>query len=202
MRSLISKKFRLKKDQILLGAGSDQVYELICKAFLDKNSEVIVSKFSFIIYRIYSKINNAKIKYAKEENFKFSVKNILSLVNKNTKIVFIANQIILLEHIFQKKSSIFLRKKLPSNILLAVDDAYFEYVNNLDYKCGLDIFKNYKNVIVTRTFSKIYGLAGLRIGWGYSSKKSFSLLIRLSHLLMLVDQLCCCFCCFTRLSVA
>ena len=91
LRSLISKKFRLKKDQILLGAGSDQVYELICKAFLDKNSEVIVSKFSFIIYRIYSKINNAKIKYAKEENFKFSVKNILSLVNKNTKIVFIAN---------------------------------------------------------------------------------------------------------------
>ena len=64
-----------------------------------------------------------------------------------------------------------MRKKLPSNILLAVDDAYFEYVNNLDYKCGLDIFKNYKNVIVTRTFSKIYGLAGLRIGWGYSSKK-------------------------------
>ena len=68
-----------------------------------------------------------------------------------------------------------MRKKLPSNILLAVDDAYFEYVNNLDYKCGLDIFKNYKNVIVTRTFSKIYGSAGLRIGWGYSSKKSFSL---------------------------
>ena len=171
LRSLISKKFRLKKDQILLGAGSDQVYELICKAFLDKNSEVIVSKFSFIIYRIYSKINNAKIKYAKEENFKFSVKNILSLVNKNTKIVFIANPNNPTGTYISKKELIFLRKKLPSNILLAVDDAYFEYVNNLDYKCGLDIFKNYKNVIVTRTFSKIYGLAGLRIGWGYSSKK-------------------------------
>ena len=63
-----------------------------------------------------------------------------------------------------------LRKKLRSDILLVVDDAYFEYMNFKDYECGLKLFSKFKNVVVTRTFSKIYGLAGLRIGWGYASK--------------------------------
>ena len=64
-----------------------------------------------------------------------------------------------------------LRKKLRNNILLVLDDAYFEYMKNNDYKSSLDLFKNKENVITIRTFSKIYGLASLRIGWGYASKK-------------------------------
>ena len=63
-----------------------------------------------------------------------------------------------------------LRKKLRSNILLVVDDAYFEFLNSNDFSSGLDLFKNNNNVLITRTFSKVYGLAGLRLGWGYSSK--------------------------------
>ena len=61
--------------------------------------------------------------------------------------------------------------KLRSNILLVVDDAYFEYVKQKDYSSALKLFSNYKNVVMTRTFSKIYGLAGLRVGWGYGSKE-------------------------------
>ena len=64
-----------------------------------------------------------------------------------------------------------LRKKLKSNILLVVDDAYFEFMNKDDFISGLDLFKDSKNVLITRTFSKIYGLAGLRLGWGYASKE-------------------------------
>ena len=71
----------------------------------------------------------------------------------------------------KKKNLLILRKKLRSDILLVIDDAYFEYVKNNDYSSGLKLFSKSKNVIITRTFSKIYGLAGLRIGWGYSSKK-------------------------------
>ena len=63
-----------------------------------------------------------------------------------------------------------MREKIRSDILLVVDDAYFEYMNSKDYECGLTLFSKFKNVIVTRTFSKIYGLAGLRVGWGYASK--------------------------------
>lgn len=70
-----------------------------------------------------------------------------------------------------KKELLELRKKLSNRILLVIDDAYFEYMRNKDYKPGLEIFKNTKNVFILRTFSKIYGLASLRIGWGYGDKK-------------------------------
>ena len=170
LRNVIAKKFKLDSNRIILGSGSDQIFELICKAFLNKNDEVIVPEFSFIIYRIYSKIYGAKIKYAKELNFKISIKNILSKVTKKTKIVFIANPNNPTGTIIGKKELLQLRKKLRSNILLVVDDAYFEYVKDKKYLPGLKLFLNSKNVIVTRTFSKIYGLAGLRVGYGYGPK--------------------------------
>ena len=170
LRNILAKKFQLDSKRIILGSGSDQIFELICKVFLDKNDEVIVPEFSFIIYRIYSKIYGAKIKYAKEKNFRISIKNILSKVTKKTKIVFLANPNNPTGTIISKKELSKLRKRLRSNILLVVDDAYFEYVKDKNYLPGMKIFSNSKNVIVTRTFSKIYGLAGLRIGWGYGPK--------------------------------
>ena len=171
LRKTLSNKFKLDKDRIILGSGSDQIFELICKSFLKKGDEVIVPKYSFIIYRIYSKMNGAKVIYSKENNFSVSVKDILKKVSKKTKIVFLANPNNPTGTYITKKDLLFLRKKLRSNILLVVDDAYFEYVKQKDYLSALKIFKNYKNVVVTRTFSKIYGLAGLRVGWGYGSKQ-------------------------------
>ena len=170
LRQILAKKFKLDPKRIILGSGSDQIFELICKAFLNKNDEVIVPEFSFIIYRIYSKIYGAKIKYAKEKNFKISINNILSKVTKKTKIVFLANPNNPTGTIVSKNELLRLRKKLRSNILLVVDDAYFEYVKDKNYLSGMKLFPNSKNVIITRTFSKIYGLAGLRVGWGYGPK--------------------------------
>ena len=170
LRHVLAKKFKLDLKRIILGSGSDQIFELICKAFLNKNDEVIVPEYSFIIYRIYSKIYGAKVKYAKEKNFKISIKNIISKVTKKTKIVFLANPNNPTGTIITKKELLQLRKKLRSNILLVVDDAYCEYVKDKNYVSGMKLFSNFKNVIITRTFSKIYGLAGLRIGWGYGPK--------------------------------
>ena len=157
LKNALAKKFNLNSERIILGSGSDQIFEFICKAFLNKNDEVIVSEFSFIIYRIYSKICGAKIKYAKEKKFTISVENILSKVTKRTKIVFLANPNNPTGTILNKKELLELRKKLRSNILLVIDDAYFEYVKNKNYLSGMKLFYNSKNVIVTRTFSKIYG---------------------------------------------
>ncbi len=170
LRNVLANKFKLDPKRIILGSGSDQIFELICKSFLNKNDEVIVPEFSFIIYRIYSKIYGARLKYAKEKNFKISINNILSKVTKKTKIVFLANPNNPTGTIISKKELLKLRKKLRSNILLVVDDAYYEYVKDKNYLSGMKLFSNSKNVIVTRTFSKIYGLAGLRIGWGYGPK--------------------------------
>ena len=171
LRDTLSRKFKLDKNRIILGSGSDQIFELICKSFLKKGDEVIVPKYSFIIYRIYSRMNGAKVVFSKENNFTVSVEDILKKVTRKTKVVFIANPNNPTGTYIKKKNLLFLRKKLRSNILLVVDDAYFEYVKQRDYISALRLFSNFKNVIMTRTFSKIYGLAGLRVGWGYGSKE-------------------------------
>ena len=144
---------------------------MLCQLFLKRKDEVIVPQYSFLMYRIYSKIVGANVIFSKEKNFKISVLEILKKVTKKTKIVFLANPNNPTGTYLNKSELIELRKNLRQNILLVVDDAYFEYMKNSDYKSGLDLFKNRQNVFILRTFSKIYGLSSLRIGWGYGSKK-------------------------------
>ena len=131
-------------------------------------------------------MNGAKVIYSKEDNFTVSVKDILKKVTKKTKIIFLANPNNPTGTYVKKRDLQFLRKKLRSNILLVVDDAYFEYVKQNDYLSALRIFKNYKNVIITRTFSKIYGLAGLRVGWGYGSKDIINALKEVIKLIYII----------------
>jgi len=171
LRDVISKKFAIDPDRIICGAGSDQIFDFVCKLFLDIGDEVIVTEFGFIMHRIYALLHGAKVLVAKEKNYKASVDEILKKVTDKTKIVFIANPNNPTGTYLTKNEMFSLRKKLRSNILLVIDDAYFEFLNQNDFTSGLDLFKNELNVLITRTFSKIYGLAGLRIGWGYSSKE-------------------------------
>ena len=171
LRLNISKKFNCKFDKIICGAGSDEIIQIICQLFLKPKDEVIVPQFSFLMYRIYSKIAGAKVLFAKENNFKISVSEIIKKMSKKTKIVFLANPNNPTGTYLKKNELLELRKKLKSNILLVVDDAYDEYMQKKDYASGLRLFKKSKNVIILRTFSKIYGLASLRIGWGYGAKK-------------------------------
>ena len=171
LKETIAKKFSINEDQILIGSGSDEIISLICQSFLNKDDEVIMSEDSFLMYRIYSQLNGAVVRFAKNENNKFSVSETLKLVTNKTKIVFIANPNNPSGTYINSDELMKLRKNLPENILLMVDDAYAEFVTKNDYKSGLDIFKNSKNTVVSRTFSKIFGLANLRLGWGYGSKE-------------------------------
>ncbi len=171
LRLNISKKFNCDFKKIICGAGSDEIIQIICQLFLKPRDEVIVPQFSFLMYRIYSKNVGANVIYAKEKNYKISVSEILKKVSKKTKIVFLANPNNPTGTYIEKSELLKLRKKLRGNILLVVDDAYVEYMKNKNYASGLKLFKNSNNVIVLRTFSKIYGLASLRIGWGYGPKK-------------------------------
>ena len=171
LRNAISKKFNIKASRIICGSGSDQIFDLTCQMFLKPGDEVIVTEFGFIMHRIYASLYGAKVLFAKEKNYKASVEEIIKKVTKKTKIVFIANPNNPTGTYLSRNEMLNLRKKLRSNILLVVDDAYFEFMIQKDFTSGLDLFKNKKNVLITRTFSKIYGLAGLRLGWGYSSQK-------------------------------
>ena len=171
LRKEISKKFKCDINKIICGSGSDEIIQMICQLYLKPLDEVIVPEYSFLMYRIYAKIVGAKVIFSKENKFKISVNNILNKVNRKTKIVFLANPNNPTGTYLNKKELITLRNKLNKKILLVLDDAYFEYMKNKDYISGLELFKNKDNVIVLRTFSKIYGLAALRVGWGYGSKK-------------------------------
>ena len=171
LRLAISKNFKCKFEKIICGAGSDEIIQIICQLFLKPKDEVIVPQYSFLMYRIYSKITGANVVYAKENNYKISVSEIIKKVSKKTKIVFLANPNNPTGTYLKKNELTQLRKKLRSNILLVVDDAYDEYIKKKDYASGLKLFSESKNVIILRTFSKIYGLAALRIGWGYGPKK-------------------------------
>ena len=171
LKKEISKKFNCDEEKIICGAGSDEVIQMLCQLILNPKDEVILPQFSFLMYRIYAKIVGGNVIFAKEKKFKISISEIIKKVTKNTKIVFLANPNNPTGTYLTKYELLELRRKLRKNILLVVDDAYAEYMKNSDYKSGLDLFKNKKNVFILRTFSKIYGLSSLRIGWGYGAKK-------------------------------
>ena len=171
LRKEISKRFNCDFNKIICGAGSDEIIQMICQLYLKPLDEVIVPQYSFLMYRIYAQIVGAKVIFSKEKDFKVSVSEIIKKVTKRTKIVFIANPNNPTGTYLTKFELIELRKKLRKNILLVLDDAYFEYMKNKDYESSLNLFKNKDNVITLRTFSKIYGLASLRIGWGYAPRK-------------------------------
>ena len=171
LTSIISKKYNCNQNQVICGSGSDEIIQMLCQLFLNKGDEVVVPEFSFLMYRIYAQIVGAKVVFSKEKNFKVSNTEILKKISKKTKIVFLANPNNPTGTYISKKQLLELRMRLSKKILLVVDDAYFEYMLNKDYKSGLEIFKKKNNVFILRTFSKIYGLASLRVGWGYGSKK-------------------------------
>jgi len=171
LRSQIAKKFKCDFNKIICGSGSDEIIQMICQLFLNKNDEVILPKYSFLMYRIYAKIVGAKIIFSKEKNFKICTDDIIAKTSNKTKIVFLANPNNPTGTYLNFKELKNLRKKLNKKILLVIDDAYFEYMTQKDYVSGLKLFKNNSNVFILRTFSKVYGLASLRVGWGYGSKK-------------------------------
>tara|TARA_Y100001958_G_C21224999_1_gene550415 strand:- start:786 stop:1862 length:1077 start_codon:yes stop_codon:yes gene_type:complete len=179
LRKEISKKYNCEYNKIICGSGSDEIIQLICQLFISKNDEVVLPEYSFLMYRIYSKISGAKIIFAKEKNFKISIDNLISKVTKKTKVVFLANPNNPTGTYLSYTEIKSLRKRLDKKILLVIDDAYFEYMKQKDYRSGLNLFSNSKNVFILRTFSKIYGLASLRVGWGYGPKKIIDALYKI-----------------------
>lgn len=176
LKKSLGKKFRLPIKNIFCGNGSDEILGLLCQLFLSKNDEVIIPKHSFLMYEIYASINNAKIKYADVDDYSFKVDDIIKKITKKTKIIFIAQPNNPTGMYLDKKSLNRLIKGVPKRIMIVIDAAYSEFINNADYTDGLNLIRKNNNVIVTHTFSKIYGLASLRLGWCAASSRIIALL--------------------------
>ncbi len=176
LKKSISKTFKIKQNQIICGNGSDDILSIIAQCFANSNTEVICSQYGFIYYPIIANASGAKVIIAKTKKLGISCDNILNLITKKTRIIFFANPnnptgtVIL-----QKELESFL-SLVPKNVVVVVDGAYAEFVQHSQYTDGLDLVKKFPNLIITRTFSKIFALAGLRLGWAYSSKNIIELL--------------------------
>jgi histidinol-phosphate aminotransferase len=167
LRDMLSKKLNIPEKKFLFGNGSDEIIELLGKTFLNPEDEIIVSEHSFVRYKMSADLMGAKTKTAKmTEDLVVNLDNILSLVSKNTKIIFIGNPNNPTGTYIKTEDFENFMKQLPTNIIVFMDEAYYEFaVENFDYPNSLEMQKLYPNILVSRTFSKIFALAGLRIGY-------------------------------------
>lgn len=154
--------------QIVCGAGSDELITLLCKGYCRAGDEVISSQHGFLMYKLSALSMGATPVTAPEKNLTTDVEAILACVTDKTKIVFIANPNNPTGTWIDKAALERLIDGLPQHVILALDGAYSEYVDDPDYTDGRDLVRDNENVIMLRTFSKIYGIAALRLGWMYA----------------------------------
>ena len=177
LRDKLASINNLNANQIVLGCGSDETLLFTALAFCQDGDEIIHAQHGFEMYSIITKIVGATSKLVKEdENFKVTVTSILDAVTPSTKIIYLANPNNPTGTYLTRNQIIDILDKLPKNIILVLDGAYAEYVTKEDYDSSFSLVDQFENVIITRTFSKAYGLAGIRLGWCYSSEKVASIL--------------------------
>lgn len=168
LRSAIAKRYGLAADRIVCGAGSDELLHLLAQAYLGEGDEAISTEHGFLVYPIVTKAAGATPIIVKEKNLRTDVDAILAAVTAKTKIVFIANPNNPTGSYLPSDEVRRLQAGLRPDILLVLDAAYSEYVGRNDYEAGIELVATSENVVMTRTFSKIYGLAALRLGWMYA----------------------------------
>ncbi len=178
LRKELAKKLKVRESQLIFSNGSDEIIVMANRAFLNKGDEVIIAYPSFMIYEIASKLEGARVQKVPLKNFRYDLDGMLRKINRRTKIIFIGNPDNPAGTYIPEKELIRFIRRVPSRIVIFVDEAYHEYVQQKDYPQTIRFLKRYKNLIVTRTFSKLYGLAGLRIGYGIANPELINILER------------------------
>ena len=168
LKNAIADVHGLNAGNILCGNGSDELLGLLCQTYLSPGDEAIYTEHGFMVYRIYIMAAGATPVIARENSERAEVDSILSAVTPRTKIVFLANPNNPTGTYLPFEEVRRLHASLPKNVLLVLDAAYAEYVRRNDYEAGVELVSSFENVVMTRTFSKIHGLAALRIGWMFA----------------------------------
>ncbi|MFC1576129.1 histidinol-phosphate transaminase [Candidatus Omnitrophota bacterium] len=180
LKNALAASLGVKPDNLIIGNGSDELIILALRAFVKKGDEVIIAKPTFLIYEIASKISGAKIKFVPVKDFRYDIPKMASLITKKTKLVFVANPDNPLGTYVTKKEIELLVKRAPKSAVLFFDEAYYEFARmRKDYPRTLKYLKaKGKSVIIARTFSKIYSLAGLRVGYAIAKEEIIDCLNR------------------------
>jgi len=166
LREKIAHKLNLNKEMIILGNGADNIIDLIGMAFINEEDEVITSEITFPAYETITKIMGGKLISVKLKDFRFDLEKITQRINEKTKIIFICNPNNPTGTIVEREEVADFMEKVPQDIIVVFDEAYYDYVEDKDYPDSFSYVLEGKNVIIIRTFSKIAGIAGIRVGYG------------------------------------
>ncbi|MGM0440900.1 MAG: histidinol-phosphate transaminase [Elusimicrobiota bacterium] len=180
----IAQKAEVSPDSVITGNGTDELIELLAKTFLsaEDKDNIVISENSFARYKMAAKLMDTEIKRIKQKNFHIDIRGLYKAIDSNTKLVFIDNPCNPTGTILKKDELEYFLEKIGRQNnppLVVLDEAYYEYVDDKHYETGLNFLDGKCPLIVLRTFSKVYGLAGLRIGYGISDVRIIDLINRI-----------------------
>lgn len=178
LREAIAQEEGLEAENIVCGCGSDELLQLLGKAYLNPGDKVVQSQYGFLVYRLVAMQCGAQIVSAPEKDYTTDVDALIEAAGDDAKIVFLANPNNPTGTVIPNSEIRRLREALPASTLLVMDAAYAEFVRDPNYEAGIELAREYDNVVMTRTFSKIHGLAGVRLGWAYGHKSIIDVLHR------------------------
>ena len=177
LRNKLAEKFDLDIENVILGNGSEGIMSAIIRTFLNSDDELIGTEDSFIGFRVLANASGRKVNWVRMKNYKYDLDAILQKINDLTKIIYLANPDNPTGTYFTDKQFEKFMLSIPERVLVILDEAYFEYAENVkDYPNSMSY--RFDNVITLRTFSKCYGLAGLRVGYGFAHHKLIENLLK------------------------
>ena len=168
LRQAVAARFGLEPERLVFGCGSDEVFQLLNQTFLEPGDNIVQGQYGFGAYAIGARACQGEVRLAPEPDYRVEVDEILKQVDGRTRLVFIANPANPTGTMVPGAEIRRLHEALPPSVVLVLDGAYAEFVTDPAFEDGLALAREAQNVVVTRTFSKLHGLAALRVGWGYA----------------------------------
>jgi histidinol-phosphate aminotransferase len=168
LRNAIAEQYRLEPERLIFGCGSDEVFALLNQTFLEPGDNIVQGEYAFAAFAIGAHACQAEVKIAREPNYRIDVDEMLKVVDDRTRLVFLANPGNPTGTWIPFSEVERLHAALPPSVVLVLDGAYSEFALDPTFSDGLDLARTASNVVVTHTFSKLHGLAALRVGWGYA----------------------------------
>ncbi len=168
LRAAVAERYRLEPERLILGCGTDEIFALLNQTYLTAGDNIVQGQYGFGAYAIGARANQAEVRLAAEPDYRIDVDAILEQVDERTRLVFIANPANPTGTFISLTEVERLHVGLPGNVLLVLDGAYAEFNTDPTFSDGMDLARSADNIVVTHTFSKLHGLAALRVGWAYA----------------------------------
>lgn len=167
LRAAIGEAYGLEPERLLFGCGSDEIFQLLNQTFLEPGDNIVQGQYGFGAYAIGARACQAEVRFAPERDYRIDVDEMLKLVDERTRLVFIANPANPTGTWITGSEIRRLHAGLAPSVVLVLDGAYAEFLSDPEFEDGASMVREFDNVVMTRTFSKLHGLAGLRVGWAY-----------------------------------